>query len=58
MVGGYVLGDLLTSVVAGVGSCTRTLAFGVPYPVLLAVLSPPALRLLTCEVTFRRLDST
>ena len=37
-VGGYVLGDFLTSVVAGLGTYFWMLAFGVPYPVLLALL--------------------
>jgi predicted PurR-regulated permease PerM len=37
-VGGYVLGNLLTSVVAGVGTAVWCLAFGVPYPVLLGLL--------------------
>jgi predicted PurR-regulated permease PerM len=37
-VGGYVLGDFLTSVVAGVGTYIWLLIFGVRYPVLLALL--------------------
>jgi predicted PurR-regulated permease PerM len=37
-VGGYVLGNFLTSVVAGLGTYFWMLAFGVPYPVLLALL--------------------
>src|SRR5579871_2187395 len=37
-VGGYVLGNLLTSVVAGVGTAVWCLALGVPYPVLLGLL--------------------
>ena len=37
-VGGYVLGNFLTSVVAGLGTYAWMLAFGVPYPVLLALL--------------------
>jgi hypothetical protein len=34
------------------------LAFGVLYPVMLAILAAADLRLLLHEVTFRRLDST
>ncbi len=56
--GGYVLGNLLTSVVAGIGTCAWMLAFGVLYPVMLAILAAADLRLLLHEVTFRRLDST
>jgi predicted PurR-regulated permease PerM len=37
-VGGFVLGNFLTSVVAGVGTYIWMLIFGVPYPVLLALL--------------------
>jgi predicted PurR-regulated permease PerM len=37
-VGGYVLGNFLTSAIAGIGSYFWMLAFGVPYPVLLALL--------------------
>jgi predicted PurR-regulated permease PerM/uncharacterized protein YjbJ (UPF0337 family) len=37
-VGGYVLGDFLTSVVAGLGTYIWLLVFGVPYPLLLALL--------------------
>lgn len=37
-VGGYVLGNFLTSVIAGVGTYIWLLIFGVPYPVLLALL--------------------
>jgi predicted PurR-regulated permease PerM len=36
-VGGYLLGNLLTSVIAAVGTLIWLLIFGVPYPVLLAV---------------------
>jgi predicted PurR-regulated permease PerM len=36
-VGGYLLGNLLTSVIAAVGTLIWLLMFGVPYPVLLAV---------------------
>lgn len=56
--GGYVLENLLTSVVAGIGTYVWMLAFGILYPVLLAILAAAALRLLLHEVTFRRLDST
>jgi predicted PurR-regulated permease PerM len=55
--GGYVLGNLLTSV-AGIGTYVWMLAFGVLDPVLLAILSAAALRLLLHEVTFWRLDRT
>jgi predicted PurR-regulated permease PerM len=55
--GGYVLGNLLTSV-AGIGTYVWMLAFGVLYPVLLAILAAAALRILLHEVTFRRLDRT
>jgi predicted PurR-regulated permease PerM len=37
-VGGYVLGNFLTSVIAGVGTYIWLLVFGVPYPVLLGLL--------------------
>ncbi|MGD1051806.1 MAG: AI-2E family transporter [Solirubrobacteraceae bacterium] len=37
-VGGYVLGNLLTSLVAGVGTYVWALIFGIPYALLLAVL--------------------
>lgn len=37
-VGGYVLGDFLTSVIAGVGTYVWMIIFGVPYPILLALL--------------------
>jgi predicted PurR-regulated permease PerM len=57
-VGGYVLGDLLTSVVAGIGTYVWTLALGVLYPMLLVILAAAALRLLLQEATFRHLDST
>ena len=36
-VGGYVLGNFLTSVIAGVGTYVWLVVFGVPYPVLLAL---------------------
>ena len=36
-VGGYVLGNFITSVIAGLGTFFWLLAFGVPYPVLLAI---------------------
>jgi len=36
-VGGFVLGNLLTSIVAGVGTYVWLVAFGIPYPVLLAL---------------------
>jgi predicted PurR-regulated permease PerM len=36
-VGGYVLGNFITSVIAGLGTYFWLLAFGVPYPVLLAM---------------------
>jgi predicted PurR-regulated permease PerM len=37
-VGGYVLGNFLTSAIAGVGTFIWLLAFGVPYPLLLSLL--------------------
>jgi predicted PurR-regulated permease PerM len=37
-VGGYMLGNILTSVIAGVGTFFWMLAFGIPYPILLALL--------------------
>jgi predicted PurR-regulated permease PerM len=36
-VGGYVLGNFVTSVIAGLGTFFWLLAFGVPYPLLLAM---------------------
>jgi predicted PurR-regulated permease PerM len=36
-VGGYVLGNFITSVIAGLGTYFWLLAFGVPYPILLAM---------------------
>jgi len=36
-VGGYVLGNFITSAIAGLGTYFWLLAFGVPYPVLLAM---------------------
>jgi predicted PurR-regulated permease PerM len=36
-VGGYVLGNVLTSVIAGLGTFLWMIAFGIPYPVLLAL---------------------
>jgi len=37
-VGGYVLGNFLTSAIAGVGTYVWLLAFGIPYPLLLSLL--------------------
>ena len=37
-VGGYVLGNVLTSVIAGLGTFIWLIIFGIPYPVLLALL--------------------
>jgi predicted PurR-regulated permease PerM len=37
-VGGYVLGNFITSVIAGLGTFFWLLAFGIPYPILLAML--------------------
>jgi predicted PurR-regulated permease PerM len=37
-VGGYVLGNFLTSVIAGVGTSIWMIIFGIPYPVLLGLL--------------------
>jgi predicted PurR-regulated permease PerM len=37
-VGGYVLGNLLTSLIAGIGTYAWALIFGIPYALLLAVL--------------------
>jgi len=36
-VGGYVLGNVLTSVIAGLGTYIWMLAFGIPYPLLLGM---------------------
>ena len=36
-VGGYVLGNFITSLIAGLGTFFWLLAFGVPYPILLAM---------------------
>ena len=36
-VGGYVLGNVITSVIAGAGTYLWLLAFGVPYPLLLGI---------------------
>jgi predicted PurR-regulated permease PerM len=37
-VGGYVLGNIITSVIAGAGTFFWMLAFGIPYPALLGLL--------------------
>ena len=37
-VGGYVLGNFITSVIAGLGTFIWMIAFGIPYPALLALL--------------------
>ena len=37
-VGGFLLGNLLTSVVAGIGTYLWMIAWGIPYPVLLGLL--------------------
>jgi predicted PurR-regulated permease PerM len=37
-VGGYMLGNILTSVIAGLGTFAWMIAFGIPYPILLALL--------------------
>jgi predicted PurR-regulated permease PerM len=37
-VGGFVLGNLLTSLIAGIGTFVWLLIFGVPYPLLLAIM--------------------
>jgi predicted PurR-regulated permease PerM len=37
-VGGFVLGNVVTSVVAGLGTYLWMLAFGIPYPILLGLL--------------------
>jgi predicted PurR-regulated permease PerM len=37
-VGGYVLGNVLTSAIAGVGTSIWMIIFGIPYPVLLGLL--------------------
>jgi predicted PurR-regulated permease PerM len=37
-VGGFLLGNFITSVIAGLGTFFWLLAFGVPYPILLAML--------------------
>ena len=36
-VGGYVLGNVVTSVIAGLGTYVWMLAFGIPYPILLGL---------------------
>ena len=36
-VGGFVLGNVITSVIAGLGTYLWMLAFGIPYPILLAL---------------------
>jgi predicted PurR-regulated permease PerM len=36
-VGGFVLGNVVTSVIAGIGTYLWMLAFGIPYPILLAL---------------------
>jgi predicted PurR-regulated permease PerM len=57
-VGAIVLGNLLTSVVAGTAGHARMLACGVPYPVLPAISGAAAPRLLPHKATLRRLDGT
>jgi predicted PurR-regulated permease PerM len=37
-VGGYVLGNVITSAIAGLGTFVWMIAFGIPYPVLLGLL--------------------
>ena len=37
-VGGFVLGNLITSLIAGVGTFVWLLIFGVPYPIVLALM--------------------
>ena len=37
-IGGYVLGDLLTSLIAGIGTSVWAIIFGIPYALLLGVL--------------------
>jgi predicted PurR-regulated permease PerM len=37
-VGGYVLGNIITSLIAGAGTFVWLVAFGVPYPIVLSVL--------------------
>lgn len=37
-VGGYLLGNLFTSLVAGVGTYVWAMAFGIPYPILLGLM--------------------
>ena len=37
-VGGFVLGNVFTSVIAGIGTYVWMLAFGIPYPILLGLL--------------------
>jgi predicted PurR-regulated permease PerM len=37
-VGGYVLGNVLTSLIAGIGTLAWLLAFHVPYPIVLAIM--------------------
>jgi len=36
-IGGYLLGNLFTSLIAGLGTYLWTIAFGLPYPILLAL---------------------
>jgi predicted PurR-regulated permease PerM len=37
-VGGFVLGNIITSLIAGIGTYVWLLAFGVPYPIVLSVM--------------------
>ena len=72
--GGFLLGNFLTSVVAGLGTYLWMLASALPYPILLglfvafmdlipvgalvAIPAAAALRLLLEEVAFHRLDAS
>src|SRR5262245_65675273 len=40
-VGGFVLGNVVTSVIAGLGTYLWMLAFGIPYPILLGLFVAP-----------------
>jgi predicted PurR-regulated permease PerM len=63
--GGYVLGNFLTSVIAGIGAYVWLIIFGVPHPVIVGMVgalvvipAAAAVRLFLQEVAFRRLDTS
>lgn len=62
-VGGFVLGNILTSVVAGAGTVVWALIFGLPYPLLLGLLGAlvavpiaATLQIILEQVTFPSLE--